>query len=587
MKIRYIGSGTNPASYQEYPVTGVNALWQPEQVSDVSDARANALVATGGFVFDDESGAWSQQIKSRLSDSSAAGIYGLGPIPDVQAISTADHALQPINSNLLEVVPPNPYPSQSAAPVHPALLYFKAGLWGYRYWMAYTPYPGSDSQYENPCVAASNDLQTWVSPAANPLVQKPAGASNYNADPHIFMAPDNSRMYLAFRERIIGGNNNVKVMHTSDGVNWSAPVTIISGAQGSVDYGSPSIWWNGTGWTMISHQIDAAAPWPVRRNVSSTSDVYGAWGAATTVTIAAYSSRAWWHSFHVRMPSGQVIALFQDNNQSAGAAGALYMAESADDGATYSITGPVWAATSKYRSAFAVRMDSSGPVIDFVLGDLSVSKLYYFASRSNARAVRAAGLSRHSSALLAPTNLQQGVLWADTCTRADSAVSPGTADSGGSYTVSSGTWGIGTNRLYPVATGRLLASAGTANHAFSVQFVDITTATQQWAICRSVDASNYWRAGVLSPSAAGASPVVLQNIVSGAVGAVNKIVGSIARGDVLTVEGIGGLVRVYVNGVPIHEEPCITSATGTSFGIQANAGANTFFRNLTCIRSDQ
>ena len=30
MKIRYIGSGTNPASYQEYPVTGVNALWQPE-----------------------------------------------------------------------------------------------------------------------------------------------------------------------------------------------------------------------------------------------------------------------------------------------------------------------------------------------------------------------------------------------------------------------------------------------------------------------------------------------------------------------------------------------------------------------------
>lgn len=45
MKIRYIGSGTNPASYQEYPVTGVNALWQPEQVSDVSDARANALAA--------------------------------------------------------------------------------------------------------------------------------------------------------------------------------------------------------------------------------------------------------------------------------------------------------------------------------------------------------------------------------------------------------------------------------------------------------------------------------------------------------------------------------------------------------------
>ena len=71
MKIRYIGSGTNPASYQEYPVTGVNALWQPEQVSDVSDARANALVATGGFVFDDESGSWQSQIKAHLSESAS------------------------------------------------------------------------------------------------------------------------------------------------------------------------------------------------------------------------------------------------------------------------------------------------------------------------------------------------------------------------------------------------------------------------------------------------------------------------------------------------------------------------------------
>lgn len=55
MKIRYIGSGTNPASYQEYPVTGVNALWQPEQVSDVSDTRANPhrlnQAASRGFFY--------------------------------------------------------------------------------------------------------------------------------------------------------------------------------------------------------------------------------------------------------------------------------------------------------------------------------------------------------------------------------------------------------------------------------------------------------------------------------------------------------------------------------------------------------
>lgn len=74
MKIRYIGSGTNPASYQEYPVTGVNALWQPEQVSDVSDARANALVATGGFVYDDDGSVWSAQRTSHAAEHVALGI---------------------------------------------------------------------------------------------------------------------------------------------------------------------------------------------------------------------------------------------------------------------------------------------------------------------------------------------------------------------------------------------------------------------------------------------------------------------------------------------------------------------------------
>lgn len=583
MKIRYIGSGTNPASYQEYPVTGVNALWQPEQVSDVSDARANALVATGGFVFDDESGSWQSQIKARLSESASLGLYGTGaPIP--QVVSTADLSLNPLSSAVSEVVPPNPYPSQANAPVHPAALYFKDGLWGYRYWMAFTPYPGSDSTYENPSVVASNDLQTWVAPASNPLVAKPSGGSNYNADPHIFMAPDNSRMYLAFRERIIGGNNNVKVMHTSDGVNWSAPVTIISGAQGSVDYGSPSIWWNGTGWTMISHQIDAAAPWPVRRNVSTTSDVYGAWGAATTVTIPALSGRAWWHSFHARLPSGQIVALFMDNNQSPGSAGTLYMAESFDDGANYSVTKQVWTAGGKYRSAFVVRPDGA---LDILAGDLSALKLYYFKAAPGARDKVNAFLSRHSSALLLPTNLPPGAIWADTFTRGDSAVSPGTADSGGSYTVSSGTWGISTNRLYPVASGRLLAAAGTTEHIVSVKFVDITTSIQQWLIARAVDGANYWRVGITTPTASGNQTLALQNIVSGAVGTINKAIGQMVRGDTVAIEATGALLRIYVNGVPIHEEPCITSIAGSSFGIQANAGANTFYKNLTCIRSDQ
>lgn len=520
--------------------------------------------------------------RSHIAQHASIGMHGAVLAP--RAIHAADLALQPINSNLTELVLPNPVSPAANAPVHPSLLAFQYQWNGYRYWLAFTPYPGYDSTYENPCVVASNDLQTWVQPAANPLVAKPA--SGYNADPHLFMSADGTRMYLAFRERIIGGNNNVKVMHTDNGLTWSAPVTIVSGAQGSVDYGSPSIWWNGSTWTMVSHQLDAATPWPVRRNVSSTSDIYGAWGAASTVTVPAYTGRAWWHSYHARMPSGQILALLQDNAQSAGAAGTLYMAESADDGASYTIVGPVWSAAVKYRSTFAMSVDNAGPRIDFIASDLSLEKLYWWVARPGARAQRAANLARHTALLLAPTNMQTGALWADTCTRADSTTAPGTADSGGTYTVSSGTWGISSNRLYPVATGRLLAAVGTAQHAASVQFVGMTTGIQQWLIARAVDGSNYWRAGCQSPTADGASPLVLQNVASGSIGAINKVIGCLQRGDTLTLEGAGAMIRVYVNGIVVHEELCITSAAGASIGIQANAGASTFFRNLTCVRSD-
>lgn len=49
MRIRYNGS----AAYQEYSVTGTNALWQPNQASDVVGTRLTRLLATGLFM-DDE-----------------------------------------------------------------------------------------------------------------------------------------------------------------------------------------------------------------------------------------------------------------------------------------------------------------------------------------------------------------------------------------------------------------------------------------------------------------------------------------------------------------------------------------------------
>ena len=44
---------------------------------------------------------------------------------------------------------------------HPKVLNFEKPWNGYRYWMAYTPYPGADQRKENPHVCVSNDRIHW------------------------------------------------------------------------------------------------------------------------------------------------------------------------------------------------------------------------------------------------------------------------------------------------------------------------------------------------------------------------------------------------------------------------------------------
>ncbi|MCV4784185.1 hypothetical protein OFM36_32605, partial [Escherichia coli] len=87
----------------------------------------------------------------------------------------------------------------------------------------------------------------------------------------------------------------------------------------------------------------------------------------------------WWHSFVLRLSSGQVIGLFQDNNSSAGSGGFLYWAESSDDGTSFSITQPCAAGAGdaaaspvrNYRSAFVPREGSGGVEVDIYIGRLN------------------------------------------------------------------------------------------------------------------------------------------------------------------------------------------------------------------------
>lgn len=107
---------------------------------------------------------------------------------------------------------------QSGQAMHPCVIDFKIDhsleSWcGFRYWMAYTPYPNFDSAKENPCLLVSNDGVTWMNhpQLVNPIVLRPIGPTNtnYNSDPELIYDEEQKLLLLYWREYF--GNEYEKI----------------------------------------------------------------------------------------------------------------------------------------------------------------------------------------------------------------------------------------------------------------------------------------------------------------------------------------------------------------------------------------
>ncbi len=124
---------------------------------------------------------------------------------------------------------------------HPSIVQFDTEWNGYKYWMAFTPYPYSLLSKENPCIAASNDCLTWVVPAGvtNPLVDTPE--EGYNSDTHLSYNSAAGCLELWYRKAAAG----IEVIYrisSPDGTAWSEPEIVISSdLEGLLNYISPSI----------------------------------------------------------------------------------------------------------------------------------------------------------------------------------------------------------------------------------------------------------------------------------------------------------------------------------------------------------
>lgn len=104
--------------------------------------------------------------------------------------------------------------------IHPKVLYFQNGWNGYKYWMAYTPYPKGDIKAENPCVSASNDGIRWDAPTGlvNPL--DPYPGDGYNSDTHLVYRGDLDQLEVWWREMNNNGRRYFWRRVSKNGINW-------------------------------------------------------------------------------------------------------------------------------------------------------------------------------------------------------------------------------------------------------------------------------------------------------------------------------------------------------------------------------
>lgn len=108
--------------------------------------------------------------------------------------------------------------------IHPKVLYFANGLWGYKYWMAYTPYPSGETDAENPCIAVSNDGINWIVPngLVNPLAFPPKNSNGgYNSDTHLIYRDDIKTLECWYRVVKLQPSRDAIVRKTTtNGIDW-------------------------------------------------------------------------------------------------------------------------------------------------------------------------------------------------------------------------------------------------------------------------------------------------------------------------------------------------------------------------------
>lgn len=190
---------------------------------------------------------------------------------------------------------------------HPSVISFENEWNGYKYWMAYTPYPNGNGEEENPSICVSNDLYKWETPKAmvNPIADNEETGCNELKDVHILYRKDLDRIEVWYLGRIsenLNGDGTTLTLlrkYTTDGVHWSNYEIM-----DSTKYLSPTVVWNGekyqmwgigfdtynTTGTFVYQESKDGFNWtdPIKCSIDGKKENLKIWHGAVTSTSSGY-----------------------------------------------------------------------------------------------------------------------------------------------------------------------------------------------------------------------------------------------------------------------------------------------------------